>query len=45
MSEGKRLFEEAINLGQFPEDRDKENRNYEQQELDAHLLPLADEEL
>jgi hypothetical protein len=26
-----RLFEAAINLAQFPEDQNKENRDYEQQ--------------
>ena len=34
----KRLFEAAINLAQFPEDQNKENRNHEQQELDVHLF-------
>jgi hypothetical protein len=33
----KRLFEEAVNLAQFPEDQNKENRDHEQQELDIHL--------
>jgi len=32
----KRLFEAAINLAQFPEDQNKENRDHEQQELDDH---------
>ena len=29
--------EAAINLAQFPEDQEKENRDYEQQELDRHV--------
>ena len=37
----KRLFEAAINLAQFPEDQNKENRDHEQQELDAHNSSLA----
>ena len=36
----KRFFEVAINLAQFPEDQNKENRDHEQQELDIHLLAL-----
>jgi hypothetical protein len=28
-----RLFEEAMNLAQYPEDRNQKNRDYEQQEL------------
>jgi hypothetical protein len=36
----KRLFEEAINLAQFPEDQNKENRDHEQQVLDIHFLAL-----
>ena len=36
----KRLFEAAINLAQFPKDRNKENRDHEQQELDIHFLAL-----
>jgi hypothetical protein len=40
MSHGN-LFEAAVNLAQFPEDRDKENRNYEQQELNAHFLAFG----
>jgi hypothetical protein len=36
----KRFFEVDINLAQFPEDQNKENRNHEQQELDVHLLAL-----
>jgi hypothetical protein len=44
MSEGRGIFEAAIDLAQFPEDRNKENRNYEQQELDAHLLAFSSQE-
>jgi hypothetical protein len=33
----KSLLEAAINLAQFPEDQEKENRDYEQQELDTHF--------
>jgi hypothetical protein len=32
----KRLFEVAIYLAQFPENQNKQNRDYEQQELDGH---------
>ena len=35
--ENKSLLEAAINLAQFPEDREKENRDYEQPELDIHF--------
>jgi hypothetical protein len=35
-----RLFEAAINLAQFPEDQNKEDRDHEQQELDIHFLAL-----
>jgi hypothetical protein len=34
---GQGLFEAAINLAQFPEDQNKENRDHEQQELDVHF--------
>jgi hypothetical protein len=34
------LFEEAVNLAQFPENKDKKNRDHEQQELDVHSLAL-----
>jgi hypothetical protein len=37
----KSLLEEAINLAQFPEDQEKENRDYEQQELDIHFSALG----
>jgi hypothetical protein len=37
---GQALFEAAINLAQFPEDQNKENRDHEQQELDDHFLAL-----
>jgi hypothetical protein len=36
----KHVFEAAINLAQFPEDQNKENRDHEQQELDVHFLAL-----
>jgi hypothetical protein len=36
LSGNKSLFEVALNLAQFPEDQNKENRDYEQQELDVH---------
>jgi hypothetical protein len=39
--ENKSLLEAAINLAQFPEDREKKNRHYEQQELDIHFSSLA----
>ena len=32
-----RLPEATINLAQFPEDQDKNNHDYEQQEWDVHL--------
>ena len=32
----KHLFEAAINLAQFPEDQNQQNRDHEQQELDVH---------
>ncbi len=38
LGRSKRLFEAAINLAQFPEDQNKENRNYEQPELDVHFI-------
>jgi hypothetical protein len=38
--ENKSLLEAAINLAQFPEDQEKENRDYEQQELDIHFSSL-----
>jgi hypothetical protein len=34
------FLEEAINLAQFPEDQNKENRDYEEQELNIHLVAL-----
>jgi hypothetical protein len=34
------LFEEAVNLAQLPEDQNKENRDYEQQELNVHVVAL-----
>ena len=38
--ENKSLLEAAINLAQFPEDQEKENRDYEQPELDIHFSSL-----
>jgi hypothetical protein len=35
--ENKSPLEAAINFAQFPEDQEKENRDYEQQELDIHF--------
>jgi hypothetical protein len=35
--ENKGLLEAAINLAEFPEDREKDNRDYEQPELDIHF--------
>jgi hypothetical protein len=41
-----RLFEQAVNLAQFPEDQNEENRDYKQQELNIHFhRSLATEEL
>jgi hypothetical protein len=37
----KRLFEQAVNLAQFPEDQNEENRDYEQQELNIHVHALG----
>jgi hypothetical protein len=36
-----RLFEQAVNLAQFPEDQNEENRDYEQQELNIHFTPFG----
>jgi hypothetical protein len=33
-----RLFEATINLAQFPEDQNKDNHDYEQQERNVHLV-------
>ena len=43
--ENKSLLEEAINLAEFPEDRNEDNRNYEEQKLDAHLLAFSRQEI
>jgi hypothetical protein len=40
-----RLFEATINLAQFPEDQNKDNHDYEQQEWDVHLFISSSEEL
>jgi hypothetical protein len=40
---GKKSPEVLVNLSQFPENRNKQNCDYEQQELDSHepkLTPL-----
>ena len=44
------LFEQTIDFAQYPEDRNKKKRDYEQQELDGHsikpftrLIPNAEE--
>jgi hypothetical protein len=40
---GKKSPEALVNLSQFPENRNKQNCDYEQQELDSHepkLTPL-----
>src|ERR1700740_3302732 len=42
---GKCLFEPAINFAQFPENQNKQNCNYEQQELDVHLLASVAQKL
>ena len=34
---GKKRLEAVVNLSQFPENRKKQNRDYEQQELDNHF--------
>ena len=34
---GQAFLEATINLAQFPEDQNKENRDHEQQELDVHF--------
>jgi hypothetical protein len=42
----KHFFEAAINLAQFPEDHNEDNRHHEQQEWDVHLFSsLAAKEL
>jgi hypothetical protein len=43
--ENKSLLEAAINLAQFPEDQEKENRDYEQPELDIHFSSLKSDGL
>jgi hypothetical protein len=34
---GKKRLEAVVNLSQLPENRNKQNRDYEQQELDNHF--------
>jgi hypothetical protein len=41
----KRLSEAAINLAQFPEDQNKNNHDYEQQEWDVHFFIFSSKEL
>ena len=36
MGGDKHLFEESMNLAQFPEDQNKNNRDQEQQDWDVH---------
>ena len=38
MCGNERLFEATINLAQFPEDQNKDNHDYEQQERNVHLV-------
>jgi hypothetical protein len=35
---GKKGLETVVNLSQFPENRNQQNRDYEQQKLDNHFL-------
>jgi hypothetical protein len=35
---GKKCFEAVVNLSQFPENRNQQNCDHEQQELDNHFL-------
>jgi hypothetical protein len=35
---GKKRLEAVVNLSQFPENRNKQNCDYEQQEFDNHFL-------
>ena len=45
MRGNERLFEATINLAQFPEDQNKNNHDYEQQEWDVHLFISSSEKL
>jgi hypothetical protein len=38
MGRDERLFEATVNLAQFPEDQNKNNHDYEQQEWDVHVF-------
>jgi hypothetical protein len=38
---GKKRLEAVVHLSQFPENRKKLNRDYEQQELGNHFWPLG----
>jgi hypothetical protein len=44
MGGNERLFEATINLAQFPEDQNKNNHDYEQQEWDVHLFISSSKE-
>jgi hypothetical protein len=44
-SGNERLFEVTINLAQFPEDQNKDNHDYEQQEWDVHFCTFSSKEL
>jgi hypothetical protein len=39
---GKKRLEAVVNLGQFPKNRNKQNCDYEQQELGSHLVAFRD---
>jgi hypothetical protein len=40
---GKKSPEVLVNLSQLPENRDKQNCDYEQQELENHFYPFGPE--
>jgi hypothetical protein len=42
---GKKRLEAIVNLGQFPENRNQQNRDHEQKELGNHLFSLQGEKL
>ena len=41
MLEAEHFLEATMNLAQFPEDQNKNNHDYEQQEWDVHLVILG----
>jgi hypothetical protein len=45
MGRDERFFEATINLAQFPEDQNKNNHDYEQQEWDVHFFIFSSKEL